>query len=307
MMKEHKLILVEGISGSGKTYWAKQWVEEDPVHRVRLNYDDIRCMLGKYWVPERESLMLEIFKSALLIAMDNGYDIIIDNMSNLNPKHQEEYSKIVEDWNNHTTKYLYKIEFKLINTPVEVCIERDSKREIPIGEKVIKQQWRKYRDYIICKSVKEMLDKQPKVDNNLPHCIIVDMDATLCFNTSRRPFFGPNAANLMIHDIPNQSIIDLVRAYCDIMDCELVVITGRDESCREVTLEWLDSNYLYPNLLLMRPINDYSSGENMKKSLYEQHIKGKYNVDFVIEDSSKVVKMYRDLGLIVLQPNEGKF
>ena len=307
MMKEHKLILVEGISGSGKTYWAKQWVEEDPVHRVRLNYDDIRCMLGSYWVPEREPLMKEIFKYALATSMYMGYDIVIDNMSNLNPKHKEEYNDLVADHNESYPENIYKIEYKLINTPVEECIKRDALRPIPIGEKVIKQQWRKYRDYIICKSVKEMLDKQPEVDNNLPHCIIVDMDATLCFNTSQRPFFGPNAANLMIHDIPNQSIIDLVRAYCDIMDCELVVITGRDESCREVTLEWLDNNYLYPNLLLMRPINDYSSGENMKKSLYEQHIKGKYNVNFVIEDSSKVVKMYRDLGLIVLQPNEGKF
>lgn len=303
----NKLILVQGISGSGKTTWAKQWVEEDPIHRVRLNYDDLRCMLGKYWVPEREPLMLGIFKSALLEAMDNGYDIIIDNMSNLNPKHQEEYFKIIEDWNNHTTKHLYEIEFKLINTSVEICIERDSKRQIPIGEKVIRQQWRKYRDYIIQQSVKEMLDNQLKNDPNQPHCIIVDMDATLCFNTSGRPFYGPGSAEQMINDIPNTNIIDLVRAYCEQYDCELIVITGRDESCRKATLEWLDKHYLYPNLLLMRKEGDYSKGDECKKKLYEEYIKGKYNVDLVFEDSSKVVKMYRDLGLIVLQPNEGKF
>ena len=57
----------------------------------------------------------------------------------------------------------------------------------------------------------------------------------------------------------------------------------------------------------MRKEGDYSKGEECKKKLYEEHIKNKYNVDLVFEDSSKVVKMYRDLGLTVLQPNEGKF
>ena len=42
-----KIILCRGIQGSGKTTWAKQWVLEDPEHRVRFNNDDIRNMLGK--------------------------------------------------------------------------------------------------------------------------------------------------------------------------------------------------------------------------------------------------------------------
>ena len=306
-MTTNKLILVQGISGSGKTTWAKQWVEEDPIHRIRLNYDDIRCMLGKYWVPEREPLVLAIFTSALVDAMNNGYDIVIDNMSNLNPKHIKEYENTISNHKKFCPESTYEIEFKLINTPVEVCIERDSKREIPIGEKVIRQQWRKYRDYIIQQSVKEMLDNQIQEDSKLPHCIIVDMDATLCFNTSGRPFYGPGTAEKIINDIPNTNVVDLVRAYCDIYDCELIVITGRDESCRKATLEWLDKHYLYPNLLLMRKEGDYSKGEECKKKLYEENIKGKYNVDLVFEDSSKVVKMYRDLGLTVLQPNEGNF
>lgn len=305
-MATNKLILVQGISGSGKTTWAKQWVEEDPIHRLRLNYDDLRCMLGKYWVPEREPLVLAIFTSALVDAMNNGYDIVIDNMSNLNPKHQQEYEETIKR-HNPNSKFKYEIEYKLIDTPVEVCIERDSKRAIPIGEKVIRQQWRKYRDYIIQQSVKEMLDNQIQEDSKLPHCIIVDMDATLCFNTSGRPFYGPGTAEKIINDTPNTNVIDLVKAYCREYDCDLVIITGRDESCREETREWLDKYYLDPKMLLMRKIGDFSKGDECKKKLYEEHIKGKYNVDLVFEDSSKVVKMYRDLGLTVLQPNEGKF
>ena len=57
-----KIILCRGIQGSGKTTFAKQWVLEDPEHRVRFNNDDIRNMLGKYWVPSREELVLDLKK-----------------------------------------------------------------------------------------------------------------------------------------------------------------------------------------------------------------------------------------------------
>lgn len=45
----HKIILTVGIPASGKSTWAKQWVLEDPEHRIRFNQDDIRNMFGKYW------------------------------------------------------------------------------------------------------------------------------------------------------------------------------------------------------------------------------------------------------------------
>ena len=301
-----KIILCWGISGSGKTTWAKQWAEEDPLHRIRLNYDDLRTMLGKYWVPEREPIMLKIFQSGLNEAMAKGYDIVIDNMSNLNPKHIKEYEELIEAQNNSSDGLpKYELEFKLFDTPVEECIRRDALRPLPIGEKVIRQQWRKYRDFIIQQSIKTVpkLEQDPK----LPHCIIVDMDATLCLNMSARPFFGPGAAEGMKNDVPIPAICNLVRHYCNDSDAAFIVITGRDESCREATMKWLDDHWLYPTKLLMRPEGSFLSGPEQKKLIYKRDIKDKYYVDFVLEDSSKVVKMWRELGLICLQPNEGKF
>jgi predicted kinase len=303
-MEQRDLILIQGISGSGKTTEAKKWVEEDPIHRIRLNYDDIRTMLGKYWVPEREPLMKSIFNNGLQEAMTQGYNIIIDNMSNLNPKHIKEYQELVKEFNSkHSINY--SIEFKLLNTPVEECIRRDSLRTIPIGEKIIKEQWRKYRDFIIQESINSM--PVASQDPKLPHCIIVDMDATLCLNRSKRPFFGPGAAEKMMSDEPIEPVCNLVRSYCYDRDCELIIITGRDEPCREVTLKWLDKHWLYPNRLLMRQEGDYTPGPELKKSIYENNILNKYYVDFVVEDSTKVVNMWRSLGLICLQPNDGKF
>lgn len=302
----NKFILCQGISGSGKTTWAKQWAEEDPIHRVRLNYDDLRTMLGKYWVPEREPLMQRIFKAGLEEAMTKKYDIVIDNMSNLNPKHIAEYEDIISCYNESSDiDNTYEIEFKLFDTPVEECIRRDALRPLPIGEKVIRQQWKKYRDFIIQQSIETM----PKLeqDSKLPHCIIVDMDATLCLNMSARPFFGPGAAEKMKDDVPITEICNLVRHYCNDSDAAFIVLTGRDESCREATIKWLDDHWLHPTLLLMRPEGSFLPGPEQKKLIYEKYIKNKYYVDFVLEDSTKVVKMWRNLGLTCLQPNEGKF
>ena len=76
-----KIILCRGIQGSGKTTWAKQWVLEDPEHGVRFNNDDIRNMLGKYWVTSREDLVKNLKHTFLCTSMSYGFDIVIDNMN----------------------------------------------------------------------------------------------------------------------------------------------------------------------------------------------------------------------------------
>lgn len=140
-----KIVLCRGIQGSGKTTWAKQWVLEDPEHRVRFNNDDIRNMLGKYWVTSREHLVSDIKKDFMVSAMEFGYDIVVDNM-NFNPKEIEYYENLVDS----TLGYMncYSIEYKDFFIPLEVCIERDSKRENPIGEEVIRKTYERYKTII---------------------------------------------------------------------------------------------------------------------------------------------------------------
>jgi predicted kinase len=42
-----KLILTRGVPASGKSTWAKAWVEEDPLNRVRVNRDNLRWTLSR--------------------------------------------------------------------------------------------------------------------------------------------------------------------------------------------------------------------------------------------------------------------
>lgn len=141
-----KIILTRGIQGSGKSTWAKKWVEEDPTHRVRWNNDDFRKMLGPYWIPEREQIVCSTMKDTIDNAVLSGYDIVIDNM-NLNPKHWKYIQDLIDDFDIMGVKCT--LEFKdFFDVSLEECIERDSKRENPIGEKVITETYDKYKDII---------------------------------------------------------------------------------------------------------------------------------------------------------------
>lgn len=304
-MEKRKLILCRGIQASGKSTEAKAWVKEDSEHRVRFNNDDIRNMFGEYWVPSREEMIAELKRSFAREATRKGYNIIVDNM-NLNPKEVKWWEDVIKVAST-TTEFEYELEFKDFFIPVEECIRRDAMRPNPIGEKVIKSTWKRYRDFIIHESLMETINKQaPHVDGAKP-AIIVDVDATLCYNTTGRPFFGEGAAKGMLTDQPILGTCTLVRNMYQ--KCTVIIVTGREGTpeIMEATKRWLAKNDINHDLAYFRPSGSYKPGEECKKEIYEKHIKGKYNVLFVLEDNCKCVDMWRSEGLICLQPNEGKF
>lgn len=93
----------------------------------------------------------------------------------------------------------------------------------------------------------------------------------------------------------------------DLKAKDVVRLIGIWEGEVDATKEWLKKNEIPSDAMFFRPVGDYSPGPDCKRRIYEENIKGKYNVQFVLDDSSKCVKMWREQGLICLQPNEGKF
>lgn len=132
------IIFTRGIQGSGKSTYAKSWVNQDPEHRIRINWDDLRNMFGPYWIPNREHLVVKASVDILKNALNNDISVVIDNM-NLSDKSKKPFLDVIRE----DDKVIYK-DFK---TPLEVCIERDSKRENPIGEKVIRATYERYKDF----------------------------------------------------------------------------------------------------------------------------------------------------------------
>lgn len=153
----------------------------------------------------------------------------------------------------------------------------------------------------------EMLSKRPEHVDGARPAILVDMDATLCLNTTGRPYYGEGAAEGMLNDIAVEGICNLVKSLYE--KRTIFIITGREGTPEiiEATKKWLDSNSIKVDGLFFRPVKDYSPGAECKKKIYEDNIKGKYNVEFVLDDNYKCVEMWREQGLVCLQPNEGKF
>jgi hypothetical protein len=56
----------------------------------------------------------------------------------------------------------------------------------------------------------------------------------------------------------------------------------------------------------VRP-GDMRNDSIVKEEIYEEHIKPRFNVRFVLDDRDRVVKMWRENGLKVLQVAEGDF
>ena len=76
------------------------------------------------------------------------------------------------------------------------------------------------------------------------------------------------------------------------------------DNCREDTLKRLEINEIPCSELLMRKADDVRKDSIVKREMYEEHIKGKYNVKFVFDDRPQVVKTWRELGLFVFDCNQ---
>lgn len=130
-----KLILTKGIPGSGKSTWAKKWVEEDPINRIRVNRDDLRRMFGPYWIPEREDFTSIVENSIIQEALENGKSVVVDATNLKYPNRWKTLAAITN------AEYLFQ---DFTDVPLELCIERDKSREHQVGEEVIRNFYKKY-------------------------------------------------------------------------------------------------------------------------------------------------------------------
>jgi predicted kinase len=135
-----KIFITKGLPASGKSTWSKQKCLDYP-NTIIVNRDSIRTMLkgGINYFPHGSSLekiVTKIERGAVVIALDKGYNVIIDATN----------FRIPTDWiADISLTYDCKVEIvDFTDVSVEECIERDSKREFPVGEEVIRRMFDKY-------------------------------------------------------------------------------------------------------------------------------------------------------------------
>ena len=286
-----KLIILKGLPASGKSTWAKAQVANNPGKYKRINKDMLRAMLDEsHWTNGNEKFILDVRDRLVLMALADGKHVIIDD-TNLDPKHEEQLRKMVEGQG-------VEVQVKVFGADVDTCVARDAVRVGPdkVGEKVIRNMHNRYL---------KPPDPPPPVFNPaLPRAIIIDIDGTLALHNGR----GPHDTSLYHTDTLNKPVANIVQLYEQLEeDVWVLVVTGRDATFRQVTSDWLSKNQIFYNQLLMRPEGDKRRDDLVKRELYDQHIKDKYNVLFVLDDRDRVVAMWRSLGLTCLQVALGDF
>lgn len=145
--------------------------------------------------------------------------------------------------------------------------------------------------------------------------IVVDLDGTLC-DCAHRVHLAQAKQWEEFHSlIPLDKVNETVACVCEIFweDFDLLLCSGRNESTRAATLEWLKQKDLLHNFahLLLRPDNDYSPDHELKIAMVEDffggHQKAIDNVFLILDDRDKVVEAWRNAGYDCWQVAAGSY
>lgn len=290
------LTMMQGLPASGKTTRSKQLLGESPVNSIkRVNKDDLREMLdASVWSKGNENMVLDIRDHIIKTALLEGKDVISDD-TNFEPKHRARFLDIIKEVLKEKPKKQIKFEVEFLNTPVEQCLQNNRMRARSVPEGVIRAMHNKF--------LRGMEEKPaaPKYDDELPDCLIVDLDGTLAHMTDRGPYEPLKASS----DRLDETLANILYILEDRFF--LVFVSARDGSGYDVAREWLVDNGFLDPILLMRDAGDYRKDAVVKEEIYETCIKGKWNVHLVFDDRDQVVKMWRSKGLTCYQVANGGF
>ncbi|WP_185965919.1 hypothetical protein [Flavobacterium sp. ZT3R18] len=123
---------------------------------------------------------------------------------------------------------------------------------------------------------------------DLPKAIICDLDGTLCLMNGRNPF----NASKCDEDLLNEPVANLLKNYKQ-LGYAILLVSGRVDTYKEPTLRFLEKHAIAFDVLLMRKAKDNRKDAIIKIEIYNDCIKDKYLVEFVLDDRNQVVVMWR--------------
>lgn len=279
--------MTKGLPGSGKSTWVIEQLSSNPGQFKRINKDSLRLMLdNSKWSKQNEEFVVLMRDTMALSALEKGWSVIIDD-TNLHPKHELHLRELAK----HA-----KAEFEIkdfTDISLQDCIKNDLKRYDSVGEKVIRDMYKSF-----------LKSKPPVVSFSevLPTAILCDIDGTLALFPGKNPYDRDFS-----QDEVNDPVVDILEAYRG-KQVSIVLVSGRNSKYLPETLEWLDKKGIPHDAVFMtRKPEDNRKDVIIKQEIYDKHIKGKFNVLFVLDDRNQVVELWRSLGLTCLQVAEGDF
>lgn len=294
-----KIIVMQGLPGSGKSTEAKHIAQEDR-NTVRVNRDLLREMafFGE-WKPQNEEGVIEMEKlvAEYYLGVEKR-NVIIDD-TNLTIKHEQLWNEFAEKLRHKGLTNL-EIEFRPIKTDVYTCIERDSQRAKKVGPSVIYQ----------------MALENGLMDSDINY-ILCDLDGTLCDIEHRRHyvkekpknwkgFFADLPLDTLRKDVYDQVESSLAEARDSGKRVFLMLFSARPENYRSMTEQWLKEKGVDDYAaLIMRRAGDSREDSIVKRELLHKYFKDKNKIIKVFDDRPRVIRMWREEGLEVVDVGDG--
>lgn len=288
--------ILRGLPASGKSTYAKSEVAIDP-NLVRVNRDAIRWTQGCFPIGNKveEELVSDIEVALIKGSLRKGRSVVID-ATNLNNEALTKFYKIA--------KKLGIEDVRVKDFPVAIAelLERDAGREKSVGAGVIAKMAKRYGigdDGILRPARKWVAPERPNLaraaewDDLLPTAWIVDTDGTIANHEGIRSPYDTSHYHL---DTVHEDVANLVRNLQE--DIYIIGVSGRDAAFREVTERWwLEKAFLKADEFYFRPEGDKRPDDVIKAEIYENHIRGRYNIAGVLDDRGRVLRMWRAKGI----------
>ena len=279
-----KAIITVGVSASGKSTWAAEKVNEAGSKWFIVCRDNLRWSVSGVtgWKDYKfnkktEKEVTELQEAHIKSLAKDKCNIIIAD-TNLNPSTRNHLIALC-------TSLGYEVEIKEFPITLEEAWKRDQFRGVfSVGRDVIYKQGQQWLEY-------KGEGYKPNVTK--PKTVIFDIDGTLAHMAGNRGAFEWDKVGI---DSVDTHVKRMLKAYvCD--GYKIIIVSGRDSSCRSQTEDWLYENRIYYDALLMRPKGDMRKDTIIKREIFDNYIRNEYNVEVVFDDRPSVVRTWYDIGI----------
>jgi predicted kinase len=294
------IVILKGIPASGKSSFAKELLKKYPGKYKRINKDILRLMLDNdIHTTANENFITNIRDAIIEQSLAKGYDVIVDD-TNLSDKH---YLAICDIAKRIGDTRVFE---KFFDISLKDAILYNTTREKPVPEHIVTNMFEKYiknrkvevRDVYFPPIRKTFVSLPNKKD-----AVIIDIDGTLALNYSGRDYYD---YSLVGEDTLDEYVAYLTTLFYE-AGLEIILLSGRDDCCKDATIKWLNDNNVPFEKLIMRITGDTRKDSIVKEELYHALIEPEYQVLFAVDDRPSICKLYRRLGITVLQVNDINF
>lgn len=297
-----KLVVTVGVSGSGKTFWAEQFCAKNRNYK-NLNRDDFRRMLsGNFSIWNQgfaiEETITKVQEHAAEALIKSNFNVIISD-TNLS-------LSTLNRWKSLASRLGAEFEIKsFVDVSLDLCLERDAKRENSVSEAVIRKQYAQLGKLKLgnLQTYDENFSKLIQ-DSNLPKAVVCDLDGTLALfekeDKTAPSYRNPYDASTCENDDLNVPVASVLKmAYAN--GYAVILVSGRDSKYRQQTWKWLEKHTVSYTQLIMRTANDSRKDSVIKYEIYKNSIVPNYYVEFVMDDRLQVSRMVHAAGLTLFR------